>query len=315
MVGGFLSSPTATGILLFMSATRIYRAWIDKEGDELVVKTVTCATNCSPKPRRYELSKGCAAEWKRFDIADCDGVRAFVSSLAHSYAGHGCFELSRLTGEQAWRRWRNRFKRAGGPDVGKCPGAITWDNAPDFIADPWPATIEISSGQLVTQEIAELLVESGVRAPITVLPKGAQFVLKEHRWADGAIGFISGGDLHYYAHGKRRWGRPLDLAWSDAYFRVATTVKLKPDKSDLIPHSKVLFSAIQNSDIVLRREGSVLTLSSYSDGFDCVAESEIGKYPKDPEIVVFTSANGAKAANILNEKFAANGWVAESWKS
>jgi len=287
---------------------------VDKDASVLTVKTVSCSTNCFPKPRGRELSKSYADEWQRFDVEDVAGIREFVSSLSRSYAGRGCFELSRLTGEQAWRRWRTRFKRAGGPDIGSCPGAVTWDDAPTFIADPWPATIEISSGQPVTPELAEILIERNVRVPITVVDKGAPFVLKEHKIACGAIGFISCGCVNYYANGKRRWGRELHFSSSDAYFRVATTVKLKPRKSDIIPHSKTPLSLIQAGDIVLRRDKQVLAISRWDDGFSCALESEIGNRLTDLNIAVFSPVEGERAARALNENFAVKGWYAGRWK-
>ena len=200
-----------------MSADCLYGVWVEERNGCFEVYEVGCSTNCFPKP--VTVSRSGASLW--MTLAP-DEIAERVAGLCRAYDGGSLFEKSTgrkgLTGAMAWKRWRNRFRRAGGPDIGEAPSPSQICYSLSDLAFPpeESATLRLKRGQELTPELIETIVASGQRVPVSFDSLGM--------FCDGTLGFRrEDGEIGVYCRRKARYGFRLPSN-RKILSRVSTTI-------------------------------------------------------------------------------------------
>lgn len=298
-----------------MSTDILFRVWVDREDIELVIREVSGSSNCSPQPSGFQLSKSFAQEWRRFGLYDETGIRDWVSSIAKSYAGGMIRETNHLRGDEAWNRWRNRFRRAGGPDIGPPPASLTWNGAPSVIALDPAVVLDIRRGEVIDLDMARAIIGAKKRVPIYRLGKDEE-ELPERVYSSGALGFLVDDIPHYYLRRKRNRG--YKMRESEVYLSTVTAKIHLPRTGVISPECRSMPGRTHRSPglaeltaddwLILGPDGAVLC------GCGCYSLVDVAKLATCShweEPAAFSEAKAKQAVDALNRDFNDTGWHAK----
>ena len=298
-----------------MSADCIYRVWVDLEDDQVVVRTVSCSTNVSPKPTGYELTKSCSDIWKTFPVSVSE-IRDWVTRLGSGYDGGSLFEPGErghnVQLSKVWNRWRTRFKKGAGIDIGDMPhiGKLRYSDSIESglpVGFPEEETIRFTKGQIITRDEATRLLKLGITLDVQVeygRMEGHSLIPPVFR---GRLGFLSDECPCVYGTNYRRRGHSVgeDCALR---VRVATTItRTVKAESRVKPTLACNQSYFERDDLfaILNFKGEVFAGSDWRDGYRWapVAEAycnsfqqEFSAGSKKPSGVAFVSREEADKA-------------------
>lgn len=107
-----------------MGTTNIYRARVEVCTASNKIELMTCSQDSNVRQIggsiKEDARNGWFETWKSLPLDDPEQIACTVESMAHGYDGCSYLEPGRLlTGPLAYRLWRGRIKRAGGPAIRK----------------------------------------------------------------------------------------------------------------------------------------------------------------------------------------------------